>query len=127
MLVPEEIQLLPKFGSRLTDIAKIASGPDAQLSENAWELDMFRRQVERLRPRIVVFNGNSTAEEFQHRGGVCFGRQSDRIGQTMLLALPSGTASSYWDPRARFHLPRFVRGLHRSHRAIKTNSDSLNW
>ena len=119
--------MLPKFGSRLTDTAKIASGPDAQISESAWELDVFRRKVEELRPRVVVFNGNSTVEEFQHRGGVCYGRQSVRIAKTMLLVLPSGTPRRYWDPRAWFHLPRFMRGLHRSHRTVKTYSDNLSW
>ena len=115
LLPAEEFRSLPDFGIGLTDLAKSASGPDAEIPRSAWDADGLRRKIEAARPRILAFNGKNAAQKFLGASRVGYGRQPDRIGSTTLFVLPStsGAASGYWDPEPWRELARLVRGLRR--------------
>ena len=113
LLPAEEFRSLPDFGIGLTDLAKTASGSDAEIPRGAWDADGLRRKVEAARPRILAFNGKNAAQRFLGRSRVGYGPQNERIGGTALFVLPStsGAASGYWDPEPWHALARRISGL----------------
>ena len=113
LLALEEFRSLPDFGIGLTDLAKTASGSDAEIPPGAWDADGLRRKIEAARPRILAFNGKNAAQRFLGRSRVGYGLQNERIGGTALFVLPStsGAASGYWNPEPWHALARRVSGL----------------
>ncbi len=113
LLPAEEFRSLPDFGIGLTDLAKTASGSDAEIPPGAWDADGLRRKVEAARPCILAFNGKNAAQRFLGRSRVGYGLQNERIGGTALFVLPStsGAASGYWDPAPWQDLAQAVLSL----------------
>lgn len=112
LLAPEEFRLLPEFGIGLTDLAKTASGSDAEIPRGAWDAGGLRRRIEAARPRILAFNGKNTARRFIGAARVGYGLREERVGDTAIFVLPStsGAASGYWDPVPWRELARLVAG-----------------
>ena len=110
LLAPEEFRLLPDFGIGLTDLAKTASGSDAEIPRSAWDEDGLRRRIEAARPCILAFNGKNAAQKFLGRSRIGYGSQNERIGTTEIFVLPStsGAASGYWNPEPWRDLARLV-------------------
>ena len=110
-LAPGEFASLAKFRLGLTDLAKHASGSDSDLRKRDFDIDAFRDKILLMRPRVLAFNGKNAAVRALERRSVEYGRQSDRIGETVVFVLPStsGAASRYWDPRPWHNCAEFVR------------------
>ena len=115
LLAPEAFRSLPDFGIGLTDLAKTASGSDAEIPRSAWDAGGLRRKIEAAGPRILAFNGKNAAQRFIGAGRVGYGHRDERIGATEIFVLPStsGAASGYWDPEPWRELARLVAALRR--------------
>ena len=113
LLAPEEFRLLPEFGIGLTDLAKTASGPDAEIPQGAWDAAGLRRKIGTVRPRILAFNGKNAARRVIGAPRVGYGLREERAGDTALFVLPStsGAASGFWDRGPWCELARMVHAL----------------
>ena len=100
-LAPGEFASLAEFGIGLTDLAKYASGADSGLGRGDIDVARFRDKILTMRPRVLAFNGKNAAKVALERRSVNYGRQSNRIGETVVYLLPStsGSASGFWDTR----------------------------
>jgi double-stranded uracil-DNA glycosylase len=99
-LDPSEFRELLSFGIGLTDIVKTASGSDAQLPRDAFDVADFIARIRRARPGVVAFNGKASAAAFDgvSSGGLMYGQGSSRSAFPPVWILPStsGAASGYW-------------------------------
>ncbi len=97
-LEPAEFRLVTQFGLGLTDLAKTVSGNDSALPSGSFDVRRVRSAILAVRPRILAFTSKRAAREFL---GVAadYGRQRDRLGETLLFVLtsPSGQARSHWN------------------------------
>ena len=114
-LAPEEFASLAGFKIGLTDLAKYASGADSGLSRADLDIPGFRDKMLTARPRMLAFNGKKAAKAALERSSVNFGRQSDRIGETIVYVLPSSSgANCYWDPGHWHACARLVANLRKT-------------
>jgi TDG/mug DNA glycosylase family protein len=101
-LRPEEFILLPTFGIGLTDVAKTASGQDADIPVHAFDRVRLAASMRAMRPDHLAFNGKKAA-------AMALGLPTGRIAYGPAPALPdfppmtvlpstSGAASGFWDP-----------------------------
>lgn len=99
MLRPEEYPALLRYGIGLTDVAKVASGPDQSIARRDWDMGAVRTKVLRLRPRVLAFNGKRAAQLVIGERSLPYGPLHARIGQTALFVCPStsGAARGFWD------------------------------
>ena len=99
-LQPRDFARLIEYGIGLTDLAKQASGSDADLSAGDMDAARLERLVLTIKPGVLAFNGKQSAKTFLRRN-VEYGAQPERIGDTGIFVLPStsGAASGFWDPR----------------------------
>lgn len=97
-LEPREFRALLAYGIGLTDLAKIACGPDDSLSSKDDDIAGLWAKMARFAPRVLAFNGKRAASVFLGRS-VAYGLQPERIGATTLFVLPStsGAARRWWD------------------------------
>jgi TDG/mug DNA glycosylase family protein len=102
LLQPDEFATLPIFGIGLTDMAKVASGSDAELPVNADDVAGFRQRIAAVRPRMVAFNGKRAAAVFYGvRGSELAygpGKPVADFPPVWILPSTSGAASGSWDP-----------------------------
>ncbi len=98
-LAASEFEMLPDYGFGLTDLAKHASGSDAELPLDAYDPDALELKIMRYRPDILAFNGKRPACAYFAQRQVEYGLQADTVGQTLTYVLPStaGLARRYWD------------------------------
>jgi len=100
-LAPQEFRDLPSFGLGLTDLAKNASGMDAEIGDGDYDVGGFTRRIVAAAPQVVAFNGKQAAARFlgMRTRAIQVGVQEVRIGCSLLFVLPStsGAASGYWD------------------------------
>jgi len=91
-------QLLP-LGIGLTDLCKIHSGVDAELPEDAFDLDVFRQKMQRHAPRVIAFTSKNAAQNALGTK-VDYGLQETTLGRSQLFVLPSpsGLATRFFDP-----------------------------
>lgn len=87
-------------GIGLPDVAKHASGADAELPRDAFDAAALHRKIVRCRPRILAFTGKHAARAGRVR---CtrvpdYGEQQQRIAGTRAFVLPSppGQARGFW-------------------------------
>ena len=97
-LDPDQFETLPQYGIGLTDLAKKASGSDAEIMHSVVDVDALREKIERYSPRVLAFNGKKAAQTFLRRK-VAYGIQRETVGRTLVFVLPStsGAANGYWD------------------------------
>ena len=120
-LVPADFDMaafrtLPRFGLGMTDVVKTAFGADHEISESAYDVARFRRQMRSLRPRAIGFDGLNAARRFYGRRDVAPGRQPDWDGiAVFVLPSTSGRARRFWDERPWREFAAFVRA-HRDDR-----------
>lgn len=99
-LLPSEWRRLPEYGLGLTDLAKSASGMDAELPPGCFDRERLREAVYEHRPKALAFNGKRAAEAFLGHP-VRYGPQDELIGLSWIWVLPStsGAANGSWDPK----------------------------
>ena len=100
LLQPRDFARLIEYEIGLTDLAKRASGSDADLSTGDMDAARLERLVLTIKPDVLAFNGKQAAKTFLLRN-VEYGIQPERIGDTRVFVLPStsGAASGFWDPQ----------------------------
>lgn len=98
---PEEFPKLLKLGIGLTDLAKTAQGMDKDLKHSDFDRAGFEEKILHYQPKILAFTSKKGAEVYLQKKGklLAYGLQSEKIGETALLILPSpsGAARSSWD------------------------------
>jgi double-stranded uracil-DNA glycosylase len=95
---PHEYPSLLDLRIGLTDLCKTHSGVDADLPDDAFDVEAFHRKIQRYRPGIVAFTSkNAGAAVFGAQPA--YGWQATRIGATRLFVLPSpsGLATRFFD------------------------------
>ena len=97
LLAPEAFRSLPDFGIGLTDLAKTASGSDAEIPRSAWDAGGLRRKIEAAGPRTLAFNGKNAAQS-----------SSSGAGYVMAAGM---SGSAHGDIRAALDLRRGKRLL----------------
>jgi TDG/mug DNA glycosylase family protein len=122
-LEPVEFPKALEFGIGLTDVAKAVSGADSDLPRHGFDAESLRRKITQWAPEALAFNGKRAAKEF-FGGSVSYGRQSERVGSTVVFVLPStsGAARRYWDISYWHELAEFVLGSRFSCRAEPDNA-----
>jgi double-stranded uracil-DNA glycosylase len=113
LLIPLNYEKLSEHGIGLTDLAKRASGVDAKLSSDDFDLPRFRAELTEIRPRVLAFNGKKAASVFYEKPTkkLQYGRQAQPVGETVVWILPStsGSASGYWSETPWRELARFLK------------------
>jgi double-stranded uracil-DNA glycosylase len=95
---PREYPLLLPLGIGLTDLCKTYSGTDAQLPNDAFDLDQFHEKIKRYHPKLVAFTSKNAARQVLGTQP-SYGLQAVTIEQTELFVLPSpsGLATRFFD------------------------------
>ncbi|MEO8103504.1 MAG: mismatch-specific DNA-glycosylase [Betaproteobacteria bacterium] len=95
---PHEYPQLLALGIGLTDLCKLHSGVDADLPDDAFDLVVFRRKLEKYRPAMVAFTSKHAAQSALGRR-VDYGLQAEMMGGTRLFVLPSpsGLATRFFN------------------------------
>ena len=108
---PSEYRLLLSHGIGLTDLVKQQSGGDDEIDFRRAGARELGEKIERLRPRLLCFNGKRAAQVYLRRKAVDPGLQPERIGGTRIFAAPStsGAANASWDPALWHELAKRVR------------------
>jgi double-stranded uracil-DNA glycosylase len=103
-LAPAEYPQLLTYRLGLTDLAKFASGADSGLRRADFNALALRETIARYRPKVLAFTSKRAALEF-FGGDVDYGRNRDRIGETLLFTLtsPSGLATRFWQGGKHWH------------------------
>ncbi len=106
---PAEFPMVLECGIGLTDVAKAVSGADSDLPRHSFDAKSLRLKITQVAPQALAFNGKRSAMEFFGRP-VSYGRQSERVGRTVVFVLPStsGAARRYWDISYWKKLAEFV-------------------
>ncbi len=96
-LRPADFGRLPEFGIGLTDVNKVESGTDRQLSPDRHDPDRVIGKTTRFGPGILAFNGKGAARLVLGEA-TGYGLASRQIGHTKIFVLPStsGAARGYW-------------------------------
>ncbi len=110
-LVPEEFATLTGYGIGLTDLAKHASGTDADLNHEDFDVRGFWQKVLSIRPGVLAFNGKEAAKVALEQPDIDYGSQAEPLGKTVVFVLPStsGSARRYWDIRHWLECARLTR------------------
>mgnify|MGYP001047338893 CR=1 FL=1 len=108
-LSPYEYGKLLDFGIGLTDLSKSSQGSDRNVSKEELEIESFRSKILSYAPKAVAFNGKKAGKLYLNHE-VSYGRQFERIGNTVLFVLPStsGAAARYWNESYWRELAEFV-------------------
>jgi double-stranded uracil-DNA glycosylase len=97
--LPAEFPKLLALGIGLTDIAKSATGSDAQIPDDAWDAQAVLDKIGKYKPRYVGFTSKTAAASTLGLKKVDYGLFPQGLGETGLFVLPSpsGRARGYWD------------------------------
>lgn len=111
VLAPEDFARVAAYGVGLTDLAKAASGGDADLSAGDFDVAGLRAKVERARPGVLCFNGKAAAKAFLGVPSIGYGPAASPFEHTRLFVAPStsGAANGYWDVSHWHDLARLCR------------------
>ena len=102
LLKPEEFPKLLEYGIGLTDLCKTAYGNDAELPEQAFDVESLKEKLRRYQPGILAFTSKTGAAAFlgeRVTARIAYGEQKTTLDKTRLFVLPSpsGQARTYWD------------------------------
>lgn len=102
----------------LTDIAKKASGVDANISQNDYDIEGFVQKMTILQPKLICFNGKKAAAIFlswQFKRKIKtsefdYGPYQIQGGKFRIFIAPStsGSAKRYWEPAYWHELAELV-------------------
>jgi len=119
LLNTSEYLVLLSYRIGLTDIAKKASGVDANIRQEDYDIDAFVQKMELYRPKIVCFNGKAAAALFnswQHKrkyttSDIAYGVSPREHGEISIFFAPStsGAAKRYWEPNYWHDLALLVK------------------
>ena len=95
---PQDYPQLLTLGVGLTDLCKIHSGVDADLPDDAFEVDAFEKKMQHYQPRMIAFTSKNAAQSYLQMP-VAYGEQSSKLGDSRLFVLtsPSGLATRFFD------------------------------
>jgi len=98
------------YGIGLTDPVKTKAGSYRKLSREDYDIEGFKKKIQRRRPRAVCFNGKTAAKRYLGKKGVEYGFQQEKIGNTLLFVAPSTSPSAkrWWDIRWWKELSEFL-------------------
>ena len=110
-LAPQEFRELLSFGIGLTDLWKETSGSDSEVAVTDPDVQTLRLRVLKYSPRVLAFNGKSSAKAFLGRPAR-YGLQPDTVGRTEVFVLPStsGAARGYWNESYWHELTKSLQG-----------------
>ncbi len=111
---PGDFREVPAYGIGLTDVVKSASGRDAEIPGEVYDVEGFVTQMRTHTPRAIAFNGKNAAKAYFGRPRVDFGRQSETLADAVLFVVPStsGAARGWWDETYWREVAEFVRACH---------------
>lgn len=98
---PQEDGDLLALGIGLTDMSKLGSGMDHQITRHEFDPEQFVANVRRYRPRAIAFTSKKAASIWLGNGAtraIPYGRQPERpadFPEVFVLPSPSGAARSY--------------------------------
>lgn len=99
---PGEFQSLLPLGIGLTDMSKLGSGMDHEISKREFDPELFENSLRRYRPSAVAFTSKKAASVWK-RGiptkKIAYGRQPSMAAsdpEFFVLPSPSGAARSHW-------------------------------
>ena len=113
---PENYRSLLDVGIGLTDLNKIQSGADSDLTPEVDDTQSLLAKIEAFRPSQLAFTAKRPARAFLHQvfglRQIEYGSQDRAIGATSIFVLPSpsGLAVRWWNP----HWWNLVAERHRS-------------
>ncbi len=86
------------LGIGLTDLCKVHAGVDADLPDDAFDLNAFERKMRFHQPRIIAFTSKNAAQSYLQKA-VAYGEQSAKMGDSRLFVLPSpsGLATRFFN------------------------------
>ncbi len=118
-LGPADSHRLPAFGIGLTDLVPRATRSADELS--AAELGAgaaaLRAKLLRYAPRAVCFAGKLAYQHFSGRRDVAYGRQPDRLGESVLFVMPSPSGRANRLHAERLRCLRLIHAELRGERA----------
>jgi TDG/mug DNA glycosylase family protein len=121
-LRPDHCARLAEYRIGLTDLAKHAAGMDRELPSGCFDRARLHQMIEAVSPIILAFNGKKAASVFFGVSGpqLAYGRQSERIGRTMIYVCPQTSAANaaHWSADPWHALARDLRALRE-----RTNAD----
>lgn len=111
LLLPVEYSELPQFGIGLTDLNKVESGSDTDLSQKSFDITGFENKIVIFQPRIICFNGKKAAQTYLNRKDVSYGLQNETIDKAKLFIAPStsGSANRWWNVSYWHQLAELIR------------------
>ncbi|MBF9003105.1 mismatch-specific DNA-glycosylase [Vibrio nitrifigilis] len=106
LLSPSEYRSVGQYGIGLTDVVKGQSGSDADIDFKRSNPQVLREKMLHYQPKILAFNGKKSAQVFLGKTRIALGLQTDMIGKTQLVVLPStsGAANGFWQEATWFEL-----------------------
>ena len=100
---PKEFRDLLALGIGLTDMSKLGSGMDHQISEHEFDPDQFTANVRAYRPRIIAFTSKKAASVWlgaSDTRNMSFGHQLNTpadFPDVFVLPSTSGAARASWN------------------------------
>ncbi len=106
---PREYSQLLGLGIGLTDLCKHHAGTDAELPDNAFDVNTFLAKVKAHQPAWIAFTSKNAAQTALCRA-TDYGEQPERFGTTRIYVLcsPSGLATRFWREEIWLGLGRLV-------------------
>ena len=97
---PDQDREATNHGVGFTDMSKVRAGSDAEIEEEAFERDRFKKIIRKANPGIVAFTGKKAASVWLclPTGKIEYGEQADSndgFPPVFVLPSPSGQASKY--------------------------------
>ena len=101
LLSPGEFRHITTFGIRLTDLAKHDSGMDKDVKVAKSDVLALREKIRVYRPRVLAFNGKTPAQKALGKPRLEFGRQEEKLHESIVFVLPSTSpANGRWNELA---------------------------
>ena len=99
---PEDFRNLLALGIGLTDLCKHSAGNDSDIAFTQGDVAALRDKLLHYQPKIAAFTSKTAWRNFWElpvSEPLAYGWQSERIGLTRCIVLPSpsGSARRYWD------------------------------
>ena len=100
-LKPQEFREFTRFQLGLTDLAKMTSGLDSDLQDEAFDVAAFIRTINYCSPVLVAFNGKKAARIFygmRARAPLNYGQGAivPNFPRVFVLPSTSGSARAHW-------------------------------